>query len=744
MANATKLPRLPLPAGRWVHRRDGMVCRLPLRKLRISAPSSFLRAVEDSCDGKTEWVDVQAKLSARWSASEVEACLRMLVCEGVLVEASHSLALHAEVGWSPQPLAPSTDRSDLHALRQGMSERLHDPAPGPRLRPQSTPFLQSACGLRSARTFGDGVLRLQSLVNILWAIYGVVREEDEQRVGGTVPSGGALHGLRWFVALLNPSDAQSAGLYAVSYHAERKKAGSLSLEPCTGFLAGTWSTLLTPSVLSLASAVVYPVADIELLAQQYGNRALTLATIEAGRALQNAALAALQEGAATSVRGDTVEMEVLSLFGLDRPLYPLPALVLGVDPTPRQEELERRSSERVLVRTVPNHSLQLPLATRVAVAGPIEIGRKKAFRMWATGRSEDAGLAAVKAEAEAWERIGWATPGALVRARLDELEGAVDPRVIVAYDEQQYRRTDFPYAPWSGRRRYPWAAATRIRDGAQAWMMAQCVHALSSLRPGDARRPYTNASTSGIAAFTDPASARERALLELIERDAFARAWLMREAPPAIDEQGLAASLQRRLACLRAAGYGVCAHLLPSALLAVVAVFAQRRAASFTCVTTGAAFDLEGAMESALAETESRIQQSHNRPPLAPIRINEVSTAGHHGDYFRTRAGFRTADWFAASHERVSLGTLPHATEWSPTGPRLFDRLLAQGREVYVCDLTPPGAAVDQGRTPLHVARVFVTGLLPLWFGDGTEPLGLEPAARFARSDRQGLIHPCT
>jgi ribosomal protein S12 methylthiotransferase accessory factor len=483
-----------------------------------------------------------------------------------------------------------------------------------------------------------------------------------------------------------------------------------------------WSTLLTPAVLSFAHAVIYPVADIHFIGKKYGNRALTLAMLEAGHALQNGALAAQYEGAATIMRGDTVEVEVLSLLGLEDSLYPLPAMVLGSRPSVNQEALAKAASQVALVRSVPNHSQRLALPTRIAVAGPIRIGRQdNAWSLWAAGRAESSEVAVVKAEAEAWERIGWSSPRAdLERARFGEVPHAVDPRSLVEYSPAQYSRDEFPYSPFSTRRHYPWVKAQRAGSEAEVRIMAQCVYALSSMSPGDADRPFTNASTSGVAAYTDMSEARHRALVELIERDAFARAWLGRVAPPLVDEAGLAGSLQRRVARLRDAGYLLSLHALPSDHLPVIAVFVQHRASTFTSLTTAAGFQWQEAVASALSETESRVQQHHGVAPRQPMRAEDVTLATHHGEYFRTKAGFKLADWFASERRMISVRG---KTNCASNGTQLLDHFQDSGLEVLFCDLTPNGAAINQGRTPLYVARAFVPGLVPIWFGHGVEPL---------------------
>lgn len=739
----------PMAVGKWIYRRGGMLCRLPLKRLRVSAPLDFLRAVESSCDGKATWEEVRSNLISRWPAGDVDSCLSTLLEQGALVDAAHFLASQAQIGWTPQPLPPPLkDADSLYALRQSADQRLTEPCLGARkLRPQDAPLMDLLLRRSSARTFDDRALPLQAVVNILWSMYGVLRKGKE-RVHRTVPSGGALYGLRWFIALLRPMDGYPRGLYEIRYHATEIEGGELSLERRVGDVEGVWSTLLTPTVLSFAHAVIYPVADIRFIGKKYGNRSLTLAMLEAGHALQNGALAAELEGGATIMRGDTVEMEVLSVLNLDESLFPLPSMVLGARPSVDQEALAQRANEIASIRSVPNHSQQLALPTRIAVAGPIHLGgQADGWAMWAAGRSENAHLAAVKAEAEAWERIGWSSPSAsLEKARLDEIPLAMDPRDLVMYSQEQHRRADFPYSPFSVRRRYPWVKAQRASDGHDIHVMAQCVYALKSLDSSDMDGPFTNASTSGVAAYTDRDTARCRALVELVERDAFARSWLGHVAPPAIEETELSDAIRNRLSRLRGAGYTLSVHMLASNHLPVVAVFAQHADLAFTSVTTAAGFQWLEAVDSALSEAESRVQQHHGKMRRFTLRVEEVTLASHHGDYFHTKAGFRAADWFAKNPATASVqGIAGFATD----GAQLLSHFLGAGFEVVFCDLTPPGAALNQGRTPLQVARALVPGLIPIWFGYGVEPLGLRdrPVAKLdvAQSGRQPFpLHPCT
>lgn len=734
--------RYPETAGRWIPKKVHMLCRLPLKTLRVQAPLKFLRDLESQCDGRTKWSEVVDTLATRWPRDEVEACMAGLMNNGLLVEGTNALAAYSRVGWNPQALAADTVRlADTTAWLDASNQQLSNAVSTQEIHSPSATVLQRLLLERqSTRTFADRALSRQSLVNILWATYGTLAN-DNGRIKRAVPSGGGLYALRWFVALLRPTQGYDSGLYEVIYHATGSEGGAVSLHHLTGSATDAWTTLLTPTVLTYAHAVLYPIADLAVIGKKYGNRSLTLALIEAGHALQNSALAAQIEGAASVVRSDTVEMAVLSTFNLVDTYHPLPALVLGVKPSKQEMDSANAAVWSPMVRILPAHAVEASIDSHIAVAGPIRIGKGDSIlEAWAAGRDENPRTATIKAEAEAWERVGWSSPGMMHIGPMREIDHPVDPRSIVAYSDEQYALFNFPFSPFSKRRSYPWTKATRARDGGDASIMAQCVYALSSFGKELSWQPFTNASTSGVAAFTDETSARARALIELIERDAFARTWLRRVAPNTIDESCLPEAARQRLTRLRDLQYNVSVHVLSSGYLPVICIFAQRRSAKFTSLTTGAGFTLEDAMLSALAEAESRIQNAHDKPPLADIRQIDVLLAEHHGDFYRTTKGYQQADWIRRSKKGAL--TLENIPRYPGTFEALLSRLFDGGLEAYFVDLTPKQASVQQGRMPLYVSRAFVPGLLPIWFGHGVEPLGL--CADLHLPGGTVSVHPCT
>jgi hypothetical protein len=128
--------------------------------------------------------------------------------------------------------------------------------------------------------------------------------------------------------------------------------------------------------------------------------------------------------------------------------------------------------------------------------------------------------------------------------------------------------------------------------------------------------------------------------------------------------------------------------------------------------------------------------------PLASLA--DVHTIEDVARFWQTRRFCRRAHVYAAgpANERF-CGSAAHARGW----PELRDRLSASGARILAFEVTPAGAALDQGRRPLHVVRAFVSGLLPVWFDARLAPAGLAAFTQATpqRSRRSHLfIHPLT
>jgi thiazole/oxazole-forming peptide maturase SagD family component len=722
---------VPTLFGHWLVLGDRLECRLPRRTVTVRAPRKLLQEIARLCDGSRTWTEVLETLHGTWSADTVGAFLLRLAGEGVLVESGELWAHWSDIAQIPQATRVAASEEEIARLALVARERLlpgqgrwHDT-----VRAGTNPLAQLLCERESTRTFDDRPLTAETLYSALWAAHGVTRPAAEPSVGWhrTVGSGGNMHSARWFVAVLRslPAADQTAaptapGIYEARFHTD----GGVTLEHLAAHAERAWHCLRDPRVLRYASALLLPVFDVSVPARKYGNRATLFAMLEAGQCLQNAQLMALSLDAACMLRGDTVASHVLELLALDKAgghhWLSLPAMVLGAAPTPHQKQ--QQTSEHALTFT-PNIKASDADFSFAFAAAPV--GRGDAGILTGSGRSCDPFAAADIAEAEALERLGWATLRASQEAMWSELQSRVDPRELVAYSARQYRSAAFPFRPFAKDERYLWTPATDCDTDATVWMLAECVHALHALPAQFQATAYTNTSTSGVAAGVDLDEALQRATLELCERDAFCRAWLSGGAPAAIDAASLPSALSSRLNALRAQGLETTLLDLSTPWCVVIAAFGQHAGMPFTAITSAAGFDLERVTAKTISEMEGRFAFVQHFPAKrADGDDMEIIES-----YYRNPRTFRRSDFFRVAQRQIPFEHAGRnaARHWS----EMRARMRSDGFKLLCSDITPANARIDQGRRELWVARAFVPGLIPIWFRQGLQPQGMR---RFAEA----------
>ena len=552
-----------------------------------------------------------------------------------------------------------------------------------------------------------------------------------------------MHSARWFVAVLRglPSaDASQALLPPGVYEARFPTGGGASLQPLSTPVQAAWNCLRDPRVLRHATALILPLWDIAVPARKYGNRSTLFAMLEAGQCLQNAQLMAASLGAACMLRGDTVATEAIALAAVDRAGHhwlSVPGMVVGAMPTAQQREQQAAESR---FRVAPNLQPRGASAPQFAFAAVAMDAAED--QVAASGRAPEPRTALDICEAEAWERVGWATLARSIEAPACDLPHALDPRELVAYSARQHRTPRFPFPRFERSRAYLWLDALDSDTGAVHAVPAECVHALHALPPRFQEGACTSASTSGMAAGACQEDALARAALELVERDAFCRTWLSGTPAPGIHPASLPAGLQGRLANLQAQGARAWMLDLSTPWCIVVAVFLQCPRMPFTAITAAAGFDAESAAAKALSEAEGRLACAQQFPCTGagadPMRRIEA--------YYRHPLTYRRSDFFCpavASRPFAEAGR-QSARDWA--GMRA--RMRGDGLRLFCADVTPPGAAIDQGRRPVKVVRALVPGLVPIWFQGGLQPAGmprfLEARARQGGRPAGHYLHPFT
>ncbi len=332
---------------------------------------------------------------------------------------------------------------------------------------------------------------------------------------------------------------------------------------------------------------------------------------------------------------------------------------------------------------------------------------------------------------EALERYAAMTwrPQRTISATYDGLgRPALHPRDLVLFADHQYDVV--PYQPWLPETELEWVPAQSLVTGNDLWIPLLAAHLGYEPPAGAALFPATS---NGFAAGPDPAGATLRALLEVIERDAFLIAWSHRlpgrcvaaADVPDYRTRALAAAYARR-------GTELVVHLLPtdtSAAVALAIAWSDRAPAAVTGLA--ASLDPVAATRSAVFEAAqarpslcARVRLPEAQALMAELVAapSEVATMTDHDllycDPSAAAAGMRF--FREAPHEPWPDAVRPPVAEGNDGLSALVRSLAGVAGDVLAVDVTPP----DVAGLGVRVVRGVVPGFVPLWFGANGARLG--------------------
>jgi thiazole/oxazole-forming peptide maturase SagD family component len=709
----------PIPCGPIVIRRSQAVCQLPDRKVTITGPSALLAELVERCDGNTSLENIRASLARKWPTADLDPLIAALMREGVLVDAEFLASSLWTYAKNPRVVGAAPPLAQYARLPFDATERLRSAPRGASYRPAASALKALLERRASVRVFGDSSVELKRIATLLWATNGVLKRRariaDVTLARRTVPSGGGIYPLTITFINLRPTRGLREGIYRVYPRIDQRvtlvKVGH-STDP-------VFRAFGNPRYLAHAQGIIVISGSLRRTARKYGNRAMLFVPLEAGHAAQNALLAAAELGIGAVEIGAFLEDSLARVVRAGSDEVPLTTIVFGARPAPA----DLRVSERAV-----KVEFQWSAQDAAGYTLPFHLGFARvegvnARADWSSGKSPSAREAYAKAFAEAVERYACSRPSGLVRAKLAELKRVVPPEQLVAYDPTQYRSPGFPFRPFDPHRPQLWKEATDLMRDRPAWVLGECVYFGASVRSRGGSRPYTLATSSGVAAFPSFQGALVRAVLELIERDAFMLAWLARRPGPTIARGSLPAALKRRLDRLEEAGVRAVVRDLSGDLAPVAGVYLRHRTRPFARITSSAAFDIAQAVDHALAEAESQFFQYLRSDPLASISPSEVRHPADHGQLYCQKRYSGRADWFGRA--RVTVTLRQAGAGLAKRYGELMDTLKGKGLGVLAVELTPARELVLLGRRPMHVVRALVPGLVPVSFGFGTEPWGM-------------------
>ena len=324
---------------------------------------------------------------------------------------------------------------------------------------------------------------------------------------------------------------------------------------------------------------------------------------------------------------------------------------------------------------------------------------------WSWGHSVDHGLARTKAISEAVERYATGTVPyrRLVKAKANELDVPyLDPRRLVSFTASQLERHRELREFVPDEERF-WVLGEDSNEK-PTYVLADLVYNPFVPLDSNDQRVHCRVSSSGVAYGGDAESAKKRALLECVERDAFLRVWYARLSPPQISLESLSEFGKACIESLTRLGWQVSLLLLPGAVSVIAAVGASEEGLLIGCA---AGYPPEAA-DKALTELSVGLT---GLPPFKTIRSDQIQKAEDHTMLYRNRNIRAQAAFLSASNCNYEIATLP--SDLNVTVPH----------DAYFVRLPTADESSD------HVWRALVPSLIPMTFGYDSEPRGRQDVA---------------
>ncbi len=343
-------------------------------------------------------------------------------------------------------------------------------------------------------------------------------------------------------------------------------------------------------------------------------------------------------------------------------------------------------------------------AAAVFAPAPGNNARQPLNQRTAGGTATSASLALIKAISEAYERYASGLVRVDVTARASELtETWLDPRRLAPLTKEQYKK--LPHLqPFNKETVWQWVRGFDVVTGKNVLVPIDLV--FCPIRAENyGRKLCYEASSSGVAAFTDEKQAIQRGLSELIERDAIMRDWFRRESPPQVandqlpehwrNRTGYWQARNRKTFVLDLSEHGVVAVLVVIVSETAYPSFAHGAAASMT--------SFDEALAKAFQEAESGLLDALARPKTRRINQRDVTDPLDHAMLYNHPDNLENLRWLWSGNEVVP----------APKATTTLVELVKKLRPVAV-KLSPEVAS-------LSVVRVLCETLIPINFGYGTE-----------------------
>lgn len=369
---------------------------------------------------------------------------------------------------------------------------------------------------------------------------------------------------------------------------------------------------------------------------------------------------------------------------------------------------------------------ELPLTCTAIMAGYTEGAYMPREMELGSGKGLTTLDAMISAAGEGIERYSAARyrKADLHRASYNALqEECLDPRLLCLYDTAQYEQPDFPYVPFDPDQPIDWVCGQWLDSGAPVW-----VPALLTYFNYHACGPefLCQVSSNGLAAGTDYRDAAQRAVYELIERDAFMLSWLARKPGRRIlPDNTLEAGIREVVRQLEERGAALELYHLDVGLhVPVIACIGFGDGKAWP----GATISLACHLSPRAAVRKAILEQGHVGPYIhrlmregthpIPTQPEEVESLLDHALFYVPTDPLPAFDFLREGSEPIPVGALREPTDLSLEA--CMERIREAGVRFAAVDVTSP----DIVGSPFRVARALGTNIQPIDFGFKRRRLG--------------------
>ena len=695
-------------------------------RIVITKFTTKILAILKHCNGLNTATEIRKKLAGQVPGELFEYLIRVLHQQRIVLDSRELFPLFHDDSANPTDFVASLSPDEVIALQESARSPI---ASGERivLRDLPASHIRNIVSLRTTtRNFEDVSISDSVLGGLLKSLYHI-------RGYRSTPSAGGLYPLELFVAVTSEKQPWKSGYY--QYCPEEDVLVDMAKPINKDRLARIFDS---SDIFNGNPFCIFVGVDFRRLSQKYSNRAYRFALLETGHVAQNAYLYCAEQGLGVLEYGGFNDELVAQELGLAYPNHAvLISLIVGnkstvvpsKDSDPErlswtlQNELVGRNKPIASFRITELHCGDYRMPRLVGTAryrSSVSMSKQSKYRkMFAFGSGRSRNEVVIKTLAEAFERhLSDAVVVDKIASAKDLDASWIDPRIATPFLSQQFKRFK-NIAPFSPELECQWIRGRRLRNGELTYVLVDHVYyPLFVEKIG--RRLFYEANSTGTAAHVNSNKAIENALLELIERDAFAVMWYTRRNVTSLPTGDLPREIQERMTFWESQGRQV--KILNITLDSVPVVLVLIKSSSYPCLVSGAAaaFTYEQAVNKAFDEAEFMLLSWMKTKQVVISHPRKVRSPDDHGVlYFSIR-----------HHKRLA---------WLLNAPE--KKIVDQGVYASIVEKFDP-IVVLMGKEPksgLQVIRVLSEKLLPMNFGYATEhpghnrikEIGLEWTERF-------------